>query len=504
MLKTERYLLLKAERFVRGYSCFVILVVFHLVFGLSEGSAKFAVDLEDNEFAEFEEFDVDQDLNHKGAKRMYGDSSPLPTHGPPLTDNPAGGKHYEEDKTSESEDYGIVEDEFGDEFSSVGDQAEFVDALDSKGARKTRKDSVPTLKIADVPAQLKHWHDYSVELGFIVALLLYLVNYVYGKTKNFNLASAWFDANRDFLAENFSIVGDDGLSQEVSHNVMIKESDSSYAIWCSGRQGCLGMLAQLKLIKRQDLSSVLIGFFRPRYDTVSIKFTLCPEEMDPYVFAVGQRRSLVKVVADSSDLVVPSMYCSEKKSAEKLGLPSNFTVYSELGEVAANIVDPKFTAAVAKYPGCIDYLHISDQYVASKPNESESTTKPPVTSKVVILVLNVPGRLNATEKDVLCLKPLLPLAFHIFEKARRFRLSREAKQKAEKNRQCVQESFLKTTHAQRQEAAQQRREERARERKERLLAEEDPEKQRRLEKLELKKERKKMQPRVKQLKIKAT
>ncbi|KHJ49036.1 hypothetical protein D918_00154 [Trichuris suis] len=501
MLKTQKYLLFQAQRFVRGYSCFLIVIIFHLLLGLSQCSAKFAVDLEDNEFAEFEEFDVDQDLTHKGAKRIYGDSSPLPAHGRPLTGDPAGGKRDEEDKTSESEDYGIVEDEFGDEFSPVGDQAEYIDTVDSKGARKDRKDAVPTLKIADVPAQLKHWHDYSVEIGFIVALLLYLINYVYGKTKNFNLASAWFDANRDFLAENFSIVGDDGLSQEVSHNVMIKESDSSYAVWCSGRQGCLGMLAQLKLIKRQDLSSVLIGLFRPRFDTVSIKFTLCPEEMDPYVFAVGQRRSLVKVVAESSDL---SMYCSEKKSAEKLGLPSNFTVYSELGEVAAIIVDPKFTAAVAKYPGCIDYLHISDQYVASKPNESETATKPPVTSKVVIFVLNVPGKLNATEKDVLCLKPLLPLAFHIFEKARRFRLSREAKQKAEKNRQCVQESFLKTTHAQRQEAAQQRREERARERKERLLAEEDPEKQRRLEKLELKKERKKMQPRVKQLKIKAT
>uniref|UniRef100_A0A5S6QI74 PAT complex subunit CCDC47 n=1 Tax=Trichuris muris TaxID=70415 RepID=A0A5S6QI74_TRIMR len=499
MFNTERYLFFQAGRFLRGYWCFSILIILHLLFGLTHGSSKLAVDHEDNEFAEFEEFDVDQDLSHKAAKGVYTDSTSLPADAGPLTDQPEAVRLDEEDATSESEDYGIVEDDFGDEFSPVIDQTDFVDTKAAENDRKNPRPA-PTLKIADVPAQLKNWHDYSVELGFIVGLLLYMVNYVYGKTKNFNLASAWFDANRDFLAENFSIVGDDGLSQEVNQNVMIKESDSSYAVWCSGRQGCFGMLAQLKLIKRQDLSSVLIGLFRPRFDTLSIKFTLCPEDMDPYVFAVGQRRSLVRVVAESSDL---SMYCSEKKSAEKLGLPSNFTVYSELGEVAANIVDPKFTAAVAKYPGCIDYLHISDQYVASKPNDSESTTKPPVTSKVVIFVLNIPGKLNAAEKDVLSLKPLLPLAFHIFEKARRLRLSREAKQKAEKNRQCVQESFLKTTHAQRQEAAQQRREERARERKERLLAEEDPERQRRLEKLELKKERKKMQPRMKQLKIKA-
>lgn len=45
----------------------------------------------------------------------------------------------------------------------------------------------------------------------------------------------------------------------------------------------------------------------------------------------------------------------------------------------------------------------------------------------------------------------------------------------------MQEAFLKTTHQARQEAAQARREEKTRERKQRLLEEEDPEKQRRLE-----------------------
>ena len=53
--------------------------------------------------------------------------------------------------------------------------------------------------------------------------------------------------------------------------------------------------------------------------------------------------------------------------------------------------------------------------------------------------------------------------------------------KADKNRTRVLESFMKATHAQRQEAAQTRREEKRRTEKERIMAEEDPEKQRRWE-----------------------
>lgn len=45
----------------------------------------------------------------------------------------------------------------------------------------------------------------------------------------------------------------------------------------------------------------------------------------------------------------------------------------------------------------------------------------------------------------------------------------------------MEENFLKLTHVQRQEAAQSRREEKKRAEKERIMNEEDPEKQRRLE-----------------------
>lgn len=93
----------------------------------------------------------------------------------------------------------------------------------------------------------------------LVIIAIYMVNFFYGKTKNYSLVNHWFQTHRAVLEKNFAVVGDDGLSVEVPKSEqnesgsLIKDSESNYALWCTGRHGIEGMLIQLKLIKRQDL-----------------------------------------------------------------------------------------------------------------------------------------------------------------------------------------------------------------------------------------------------------
>ncbi|KRX72434.1 Coiled-coil domain-containing protein 47, partial [Trichinella sp. T6] len=465
------------EEKVRRKTC-IWMFFLSCLFEFVELSVKQVSQIDDNEFAEFEEFDVELDAS---VDADFTANNVNERETPPVDTASIGAKRspaYAEQKRNDApnsnfndDDYGIVEDESVDDFSHLLDENEFENFPDERKPGKQNagpSKTVTQLKITD--------------------------------TKNHSLAVAWFDSNRPFLEENFSIVGDDGISPEVTKNVLIKESDNHYIVWCSGRQGCIGMEIHLKLIKRQDLLSLIFYIIRPKFDVIEIKIILNPEEMDPFVFALGTKRSAIK---NSKEIMDLNLYCSEKKNVEKLGLPSSYILHSEIGEVTTGLIDTKIVSALCKYKDVVDYIHISDQFVGIKPIEMENMTKPPETAKVVMICLNIPGQLRATEEDVSSLQPLMIFIFHVLEKVRRFRLTREGKQKADKNRQYVEESFLKTTHAQRQEAAQQRREERARERKERLMAEEDPERQRKLEKQELKRELKKKQPRVKQIKIKA-
>ena len=99
------------------------------------------------------------------------------------------------------------------------------------------------------------------------------------------------------------------------------------------------------------------------------------------------------------------------------------------------------------------------------------------------------------------MRPAFYMVFYCLERVKRFRLSKESKAKAEKNRLKVEEAFLKSTHMARAEAAAARREEKRRQEKEKILQEDDPEKQRKWEEKENKRLAKKRMPKMKAIKV---
>ncbi|VDM40026.1 unnamed protein product [Toxocara canis] len=409
-----------------------------------------AVDIDNNEFAEFEDVDdilvEDDEFDQSTTQQQVRQSSR--TDG--ATKKPTS--EYEDD---------FLNDE--DEFERAEKKPE-----DEKGEPQPPQ----PLKFADVPAHFRsNWASYQVEAIVLILLALYMINYVLGRSRNQTLAYSWFNEVTALLQQQFALVGDDGTSEEPTEGHLVKETDSNYSIWCSGRSGCQGMLIQLKLQKRQDLISVVMGLARPKQDKAIIRIDVDQNEMDSFVLAFGQRKSVTKAVKEMMDL---NVFTVERKGVDRLGLPSSMAVFAEISEAATAIIDPAVQTVVRRYESAIDYFHFSDQYSGPKPPEGETYTRLPDTSRVLIFAINMGN--DAAETDA-----LMRTVFYCFEKIRRYRLSREGKLKADKKRQSVQEAFLKTTHQARQEAAQARREEKTRERKQRLLEEEDPEKQRRLE-----------------------
>ncbi|XP_013781658.1 coiled-coil domain-containing protein 47-like [Limulus polyphemus] len=436
-------------------------------------------EVEDNEFAEFEEFDEDEVVQEKETKDQT-ESKPTPV-----------------DTAEEDEDEVKVEEE--EEFDHFSDEEEF-EGLDQEQSHQKIKPEKPDLKITKVPLHLRsNWESFYMEFLMIAGLLVYFINFVAGRNKNQKLAMAWFNSHKHLLESNFALVGDDG-KKEIENPGLVKESENVYTLWCSGRVCVEGMLVELKLLKRQDLVSVISRFFRPASDQILVKVHMNTDAMDSFVFCVAKKKTALALGKEMTDLCT---YCPDKKSAEKYGLSSNFTIMSEVGEASNAMLDSKVVALTKKYEQNIDYMHFSDQYSGPKLQEDSTSTKLPEVKKVLMFGFSVPGQGKVTPEIMETLKPLLQLVFYYIEKVKRFNLSKEAKTKAEKNRQKVEEAFIKTTHAQRQEAAQQRREEKRRAEKERILNEEDPEKQRKWEDREHRRELKKKAPKMKQLKVKA-
>ncbi|XP_008569375.1 PREDICTED: coiled-coil domain-containing protein 47 isoform X2 [Galeopterus variegatus] len=434
-----------------------------LVFG-SVSEAKFddfedeedIVEYDDNDFAEFE--DVMEDSITESPQRVITTEE----------DEDETTVELEGQDENQEGDFEDADTQEGDTESEPYDDEEF-EGYEDKPDTSSSKNKDP-ITIVDVPAHLQNsWESYYLEILMVTGLLAYIMNYIIGKNKNSRLAQAWFNTHRELLESNFTLVGDDGTNKEAtSTGKLNQENEHIYNLWCSGRVCCEGMLIQLRFLKRQDLLNVLARMMRPVSDQVQIKVTMNDEDMDTYVFAVGTRKALVRLQKEMQDLMV------------------HFLTH---------------------YADKIESIHFSDQFSGPKIMQEEGQPlKLPDTKRTLLFTFNVPGSGNTYPKDMEALLPLMNMVIYSIDKAKKFRLNREGKQKADKNRARVEENFLKLTHVQRQEAAQSRREEKKRAEKERIMNEEDPEKQRRLEEAALRREQKKLekkQMKMKQIKVKA-
>jgi len=391
------------------------------------------------------------------------------------------------------DDDGVVEEE--SEFEHFRDDEEFEGFSKNEQAQHVETGE-PKLTMAKVPLHFRtHWDSYWMEILMLAGLASYFANYFIGKNKNTKLANLWLSTHKSLLEDNFLLIGDDGKVENENPG-FVKESESLYTLWCSGRTCCEGMLVELKMIKRQDLVAILSEIIRPSTDQIHFKVEISKDTMDSFVFCVASRRTATKLFKETADL---SKYCIlVNKPEDKYKVPIGFSVLSEIPEATAAMLDSRIITALAKFSNFIDYIHISDQYTGAIQQDDPNTLKQPEVKRMLMAGFNIPKN---TEMEAV--KPLLILVFYILERLKRFRLSKEGKQKADKNRLRVEEEFLKSTHSARAEAAAVRREEKRKLEKEKILSEDDPEKQRRWEKKEQKRQLKRKAPKMKQLSIKA-
>lgn len=353
---------------------------------------------DDNEFADFE-FDDEEVVVKKPQEQTQQQQA----------EKPSVDVIFDDDS-----DDGIVENEFdNDEFENFGGSDDGEEPLPKKAGE-------PKLTIVNkVPLHFRKWHSYWIELLFVSGLIVYFINYTIGKGKNISLCTQWFAAHRSFLEENFALVGDDGKKETESQPFgFIKESDSIYTLWCSGRTLVEGMLIELKLIKRQDLLSITMGLLKKTQDQVQIKVELSPGVMDSYVMAIASKKS-AKMFKDLTDL---KQYCiNVTKADEKYNLPNGFTVLSEIPEATSAIIDSRIIAVLNKYSQIVDSIHISDQYsgAALQEDTSQQATKQEVKKMLIVTY-------NFSEKtDMDDLRQLMQLVIYLIEKLKRFKLSRE-------------------------------------------------------------------------------
>ncbi|CAF0940648.1 unnamed protein product [Adineta ricciae] len=483
--------------------------------------------VKDEDFSEFDDFDQDEFVVETPSTTSATLSSSK-TQGskPDVVETEKviqadSNKGKQKEKEDDEEEVSVIDEDD----DSMFDDEEF-EASDSFASATS---ATPDLKIAEVPANLtgNRWEAYQCEAVMIIALLAYLINFLIGRAKNARLATTVYHAQRDLLDRNFALVGDDGQTRNTETddqvNQMQKESDHLYILWCSGRVAIESMLIELRLVKRQCAFNSLAAIIKSINDTLVYTIDFNKDDMETFVFCLAKKRSAVKLHRDMVDL---SQFCAERKSADKKGFPGNYQVLSEIGEASSHITnDQKLAEFLTKYPDAIEYIHISDQYSGMKIQSDQQTSSNAATNTGTAAqqqdALNTSERsvrrvlivaFNLTPQDGRSLQitseslpgDYLRFVLQLIDRVAAFRFgSKELKNKATKNRQRIEEQFLKSVNLQRQEQAQLRREEKRRAEKEKVMQSDDAELQRKWEEKEHKREMKRRQPKMKQMKVKS-
>ena len=162
-------------------------------------------------------------------------------------------------------------------------------------------------------------------------------------------------------------------------------------------------------------------------------------------------------------------YCPERRPADKFDIPGSYFIMSEVAEVASAMLDAKMISMFRKYPDAIDTIHFSDQFTGPKPSEDQQPLELPQGKQVLIFVFNIlTGKDKTLDEAIDETMPLMQLVFYCLDKVKRYKLSREAKNKADKNRTRVAENHWRSIHAVKAEKAAEEREKKRREIKERI------------------------------------
>lgn len=238
---------------------------------------------EEDEFAEF----MDEDDLVPGQVAILTSQSkssePEEKKSGPVEGQRSMVRESEESRMDEESESFVEDEEEEDMFERM---AEAEEGSERKEGRSEGKVSMTEdLKFTKVPIHLRaSWSAFYVEMILAAGILVYFINFLTGRSKNSKVANAWFESHRELLDSNFALVGDDG-KKEIQEHGLIKETESVFFLWCSGRVSCESMLLELRLWKRHDLLSLISKLFKPVNDqVVSLIVYMCIYFLCVYIF----------------------------------------------------------------------------------------------------------------------------------------------------------------------------------------------------------------------------
>lgn len=178
---------------------------------------------------------------------------------------------------------------------------------------------------------------FTVEIICGSFLIIFAINYFTGKKENEHIALSWathFAAKDSIFDKNFSLlgIGDGGDDAPL----LLKEGQTTFKFYASGRRYCQGLLATLELKSRHDLIARIYNMVVPSKDEISFEVYMNDDAMDHVVFAMAKKKAAKAMHKDFRDLQRFATILSPPTSRK--WVVDDLAVISESREVASDLI----------------------------------------------------------------------------------------------------------------------------------------------------------------------
>lgn len=243
-------------------------------------------------------------------------------------------------------------------------------------------------------------YDYKLETYVIIFATVYFLYQSLARHKNKKLAQNFVKQIKPALATEFAQVGVDE-----THLVM-KDSDSRYTLYASGRDNVEGLVARIRLADRYNFVPFVSSFINPRLGSVDglgdhVDITVKPliqSKIMPGIFSVINK----EYIEECQDTCF--FFKLTKLSESKL-LPSHvFAIMQEHGEQADKLMTPELVKALSlpETERILRFLAVSDVGVQQPKTLEELDPEP-----VFTLAMTIPTTSAESNAAALLIKSLL-------------------------------------------------------------------------------------------------
>ncbi|CAL0309584.1 unnamed protein product [Lupinus luteus] len=293
------------------------------------------------------------------------------------------------------------------------------------------------------PQRLNRSRSFTVEIVCGIFLIMFAFNYFSGKKENESIALSWaaqFAAKDSIFEKNFSLlgIGDGGDDSPL----LLKEGQTTFKFYASGRRYCQGLLATLELKSRHDLIARIYNLIVPTRDEISFEVYMNDDAMDHVVFALAKKKAAKAMQKEERDLQRFGTLLSPPNG--KKWVYDDLAVISESKEVAGDLLTE---AVIDQVFGDKNYdkvgkslisLHFSDQHSGMH-------------RKVLLFKFVLPAAKNMA--DMTRLVALVPYYIDLIG---RYKLSSQARSKTESARQKAAQEAQRELRNVQQEAIQRK------------------------------------------------